>query len=171
MVVFRAPLAAFAPSCETEKNGEEERVRKRETESSPARRPARDVTGLRRSFGRFPGVALPIVADVSRPRRRSSVRAREVACGRAHGRGEPRASDGEGVGDDGDARTHARTAGRSVDRSDGRWSTRSSDGGPETRAAYERYFPACLMSSSAAPLLLLLVVRWLCSWTEEGRRT
>lgn len=28
-------------------------------------------------------------------------------------------------------------------------------------------FPACLMSSSAASLL---VVRWLCSWTEEGRR-
>lgn len=91
----------------------------------------------------------------------------------------PHASDGEAAeAEDGDrttathARTDGRSAGRSVDRSDDCWSTRRrSNDGPETRAAYERYFPACLMSSSAAPLLLLLLVRWLCSWTEEGRRT
>ena len=214
-VVFRAIRAPFnprpAPSCETERDAGIESKRKKKREDgvkSPARPGGRrdwrgtwrNITNLRQSLVRFPGVALPIVADRtrSRPRRRwSSLRAREVACRRrrAHGlwagarglRGatqpsQPHASDDEGVGESDDRttathapRTDGRSAGRSVDRSDAvdRWSTRRcDDDGPVTRAAYERYFPACLMSSSAAPLLLLLlVVKWLCSWTVEGRRT
>lgn len=67
---------------------------------------------------------------------------------------------------DGDAGDVGRTVDQ-LDDTDG-GCTRCSSNGPGKQRGLRAIPPACLMSSSTAPLL---VVRWLCSWTEEGRRT
>lgn len=110
--------------------------------------------------------------------RRSQLHARKVRVPtderRAHGHG----ARGTGRTSEGSHRVTRETArgGRRYGRSIGR--TTRTDGGCTRRwcssnehrneRGLRTILPAYLMSSSAAPLL---VVRWLCSWTEEGRRT